>query len=154
MAIGDAAAAAGFEVYSDTQDRRLGYENDNQRGDELAGFVKTPRTLFGVSDSHYPTKQEGAAKTVGNNTTSLLIPILLPLPLDGSEQPNVQATFIGYSSGGGSSVFALSGDPATICNVANITATGFNITLLRTTGSYSSTISWYVNWVVSGILAA
>jgi hypothetical protein len=36
MAIGDTAAAAGLVVYPATQDARLGYENDNQRGDELA----------------------------------------------------------------------------------------------------------------------
>lgn len=36
MAIGDAAAAAGLQVFADTQDKRLGYQNDNVRGDELA----------------------------------------------------------------------------------------------------------------------
>lgn len=36
MAIGDKAAAKGLAVYAPTQDRRLGYQNDNQRGDELA----------------------------------------------------------------------------------------------------------------------
>jgi hypothetical protein len=36
MATGDAAAAAGLEVFASTQDIRLGYDNDNVRGDELA----------------------------------------------------------------------------------------------------------------------
>jgi len=36
MAIGDDAAAAGLAVYAATQDLRKGYENDNQRGDEIA----------------------------------------------------------------------------------------------------------------------
>lgn len=36
MAIGDLAAAAGLTVYPSTQDKRLGYQNDNQRGDDIA----------------------------------------------------------------------------------------------------------------------
>lgn len=36
MATGDAAAAAGLQVFASTQDIRLGYDNDNVRGDELA----------------------------------------------------------------------------------------------------------------------
>lgn len=36
MAIGDSAAAAGLAVFAPTQDKRLGYQNDNVRGDELA----------------------------------------------------------------------------------------------------------------------
>ncbi len=39
MAIGDAAAAAGLEVFPATQDKRLGYENDNYRGDEIAAEI-------------------------------------------------------------------------------------------------------------------
>jgi hypothetical protein len=42
MAIGDKAAAAGLVVYPATQDVRLGYENDNQRGDELATHMGDP----------------------------------------------------------------------------------------------------------------
>lgn len=36
MAIGDAAAAAGLATYTSTQDRRLGYENDNRNADYIA----------------------------------------------------------------------------------------------------------------------
>lgn len=36
MAIGDKAAAKGLQVFPGTQDRRLGYQNDNQRGDDIA----------------------------------------------------------------------------------------------------------------------
>jgi hypothetical protein len=43
MAIGDKAAAKGLVVYPNTQDKRLGYQNDNQRGDELADEI-TART--------------------------------------------------------------------------------------------------------------
>lgn len=39
MAIGDAAAAAGLATFPSTQDKRLGYENDNKRGDELAAEI-------------------------------------------------------------------------------------------------------------------
>jgi hypothetical protein len=45
MAIGDAAAAAGLKTYTAAQDRRLGYENDNQRGDELAAAMARITTL-------------------------------------------------------------------------------------------------------------
>ena len=36
MAIGDAGAAKGMVIYASTQDRRLGYQNDNQRADDIA----------------------------------------------------------------------------------------------------------------------
>jgi hypothetical protein len=36
MAIGDLARAAGLTVYEGTQDARYGYQNDNQRGDDIA----------------------------------------------------------------------------------------------------------------------
>lgn len=39
MATGDAAAAAGLSVFASTQDIRLGYNNDNIRGDELAAHL-------------------------------------------------------------------------------------------------------------------
>jgi hypothetical protein len=39
MATGDAAAAAGLAVFASTQDIRLGYNNDNVRGDELATHI-------------------------------------------------------------------------------------------------------------------
>jgi hypothetical protein len=39
MANGDAAAAAGLTVFLSTQDLRLGYDNDNVRGDELAAHL-------------------------------------------------------------------------------------------------------------------
>ena len=39
MATGDAAAAAGLAVFPPTQDLRLGYDNDNKRGDELANHM-------------------------------------------------------------------------------------------------------------------
>jgi len=39
MAIGDKAAAKGLVVYPATQAHSKGYENDNQRGDELADEI-------------------------------------------------------------------------------------------------------------------
>lgn len=48
MAIGDKAAAAGLAVYESTQDKRLGYENDNQRGDELATEILNRVTADGL----------------------------------------------------------------------------------------------------------
>jgi hypothetical protein len=39
MANGDAAAAAGLQTFAPTQDIRLGYDNDNIRGDELAAHL-------------------------------------------------------------------------------------------------------------------
>lgn len=41
MANGDAAAAAGLATFPATQDIRLGYDNDNIRGDELAAHITT-----------------------------------------------------------------------------------------------------------------
>ena len=39
MAIGDKAASKGLSVFPETQDHSLGYQNDNQRGDELADEI-------------------------------------------------------------------------------------------------------------------
>lgn len=39
MAIGDKARAKGLAVYTEAQDRRKGWENDNQRGDEIADVM-------------------------------------------------------------------------------------------------------------------
>lgn len=39
MATGDVAAAAGLTVFAGTQDIRLGYNNDNVRGDELGAHL-------------------------------------------------------------------------------------------------------------------
>lgn len=39
MANGDAAAAAGLATFAQTQDHGQGYDNDNIRGDELAGHM-------------------------------------------------------------------------------------------------------------------
>lgn len=41
MANGDAAAAAGLATFPSTQDIRMGYDNDNIRGDELAAHLTT-----------------------------------------------------------------------------------------------------------------
>lgn len=39
MAIGDTAAAAGLQVFPSSQDWRLGYQNDNQRGDDIGAHI-------------------------------------------------------------------------------------------------------------------
>jgi hypothetical protein len=39
MAIGDIAASAGLTVFVGTQDVRLGYQNDNQRGDDIGAHM-------------------------------------------------------------------------------------------------------------------
>lgn len=49
MAIGDKAAAAGLTTYTSTQDRRLGYENDNRNADYIAEDRARLTTLEGVA---------------------------------------------------------------------------------------------------------
>jgi hypothetical protein len=39
MATGDLAASKGLKTYTSAQDRRLGYDNDNQRGDDIAAAM-------------------------------------------------------------------------------------------------------------------
>jgi len=39
MAIGDKAAAKGLPVYAASQAHSLGYQNDNQRGDDIADEI-------------------------------------------------------------------------------------------------------------------
>jgi hypothetical protein len=39
MAIGDIGAAHGLVIYAGTQDRRLGYQNDNQRADDIGTLM-------------------------------------------------------------------------------------------------------------------
>jgi hypothetical protein len=45
MAIGDEARAAGLADFPSSQDRRLGWQNDMQRGDELARAMARIKTL-------------------------------------------------------------------------------------------------------------
>lgn len=45
MAIGDKAAAKGLQVFPSTQDRRLGFQNDNQRGDDIADTMTRLDTI-------------------------------------------------------------------------------------------------------------
>lgn len=49
MAVGDKAAAAGLTTYTSTQDRRLGFENDNRNADYIAEDRARLTTLEGVS---------------------------------------------------------------------------------------------------------
>jgi hypothetical protein len=47
VATGDKARARGLAVYDSAQDRRMGYDNDNQRGDEIAAVMdKTEPTQW------------------------------------------------------------------------------------------------------------
>jgi hypothetical protein len=48
VAIGDKAAAAGLAVYSSEQQSSKGYENDNQRGDELADLMGRTAVVEGA----------------------------------------------------------------------------------------------------------
>jgi len=57
MAVGDAAAAAGLQTWSATTDPRLGFQWDNQRGDDIAAEITArvagdalavPKTTFVV----------------------------------------------------------------------------------------------------------
>ena len=64
MAIGDAAAAKGLVVYPSTQDKRLGYQNDNQRGDELAAEITARETA--ISDL---TTKLGVTKIIISTST-------------------------------------------------------------------------------------
>lgn len=48
MAIGDKAAAKGLTVYSASQAHNLGYQNDNQRGDDIADEIDARTTADGL----------------------------------------------------------------------------------------------------------
>jgi hypothetical protein len=64
MATGDAAAAAGLSVVAPTADARLGYDDINRRGDELANHI--------VNGTHPFTKITGSATSaqIGNGTVT------------------------------------------------------------------------------------
>jgi len=72
VAIGDAAAAAGLATYASTQDRRLGYQNDNQRGDELAAALTRIKALeaqtIGVPKFSVAKSSAGQSLQAGNPT--------------------------------------------------------------------------------------
>ncbi|GAA0959170.1 hypothetical protein [Frigoribacterium faeni] len=68
MAIGDAAAAAGLATYTSNQDIRLGYENDNRRGDEIAAVMaRTTR----VENRNIVNAGLSSAQTDGSGTISV-----------------------------------------------------------------------------------
>jgi len=154
MAIGDDAAAAGYEVFEDTQDRRMGYQNDNQRGDDLARHVKVHRRLFGVNSVHYPSVQVGAERKIGNNLAGLSIDVLFPVAFKEGESPNVQANLIGYSpSAASATVLGLAQDRQSSATISNISLTGFTVDLQRSSSTYLSGFYWYIDWSARGVLA-
>jgi hypothetical protein len=91
MANGDKAAAAGLEVFAATQDARLGYDNDNIRGDELADHMTsgthTQAQIIGLADTlatkltktqdqyaadfAFRDSNIGTAQTTANNAAAL-----------------------------------------------------------------------------------
>ncbi|WIB68806.1 hypothetical protein DEI93_07190 [Curtobacterium sp. MCBD17_035] len=73
MAIGDAAAAAGLVVYGSDQDRSLGYQNDNQRGDDVAAVMARTDALEAAAlNPPLFSAYRGAAQNVGSNTWSVI----------------------------------------------------------------------------------
>jgi hypothetical protein len=67
MAIGDAAAAAGLAVFASAQDKRLGYQNDNQRGDDIAVEIAARAaadTALGASTAALSAGKLDASKIV------------------------------------------------------------------------------------------
>lgn len=48
MAIGDKAAAKGLAVYASSQAHSLGYQNDNQRGDDIADEIDARATAVAL----------------------------------------------------------------------------------------------------------
>jgi len=68
MAIGDAAAAAGLEVFPSSQDKRLGYQNDNKRGDELAAEIAARAAADTALTAAVALKLD-AAKVIFSDTT-------------------------------------------------------------------------------------
>jgi hypothetical protein len=73
MAVGDAAAAAGLTTWSSTSDPRLGYQYDNQRGDDIANEMtarangdaaSVQKTMFVVQPSATALPSSPAVGTV------------------------------------------------------------------------------------------
>ncbi|WP_223693797.1 hypothetical protein [Leifsonia poae] len=51
MAIGDKAASKGLAVFPSTQNHGLGYQNDNQRGDDIADVIDLIERRFTVQNA-------------------------------------------------------------------------------------------------------
>ena len=95
MANGDAAAAAGLATFAPTQDIRLGYDNDNIRGDELAahltnGTHPASAIISGVFDqARIPSLDASKITTGGFDATRITSGTL-----DGGRIPNLDASKI------------------------------------------------------------
>lgn len=79
MAIGDLAALAGLAVYNETQDRRLGYQNDNQRGDEIAEAMQGWTNLDGLMNSPFFLLQWGIGKITGTGVATIFEDVAFPV---------------------------------------------------------------------------
>lgn len=79
MAIGDLAALAGLAVYNETQDRRLGYQNDNQRGDEIAAAMQGWSNLDGSMELGFFLLQWGIGKITGTSAATIFEDVAFPM---------------------------------------------------------------------------
>lgn len=73
MAIGDLARQLGLKVFASTQDRRLGYENDNQRGDEIALVMQRATALESQSFKELFIVNAAADKAIAGNAENPLV---------------------------------------------------------------------------------
>lgn len=136
MANGDAAAAAGLATFAATQDIRLGYDNDNIRGDELAQHLTAgthPASAINsgvLADARIPTLD--ASKTVSGTFADARIP-----NLDGSKittgninvPGSVSSTVVNVKNTVGGNAIILTGSNGNSAFGGNMTVSGtINVT--------------------------
>lgn len=96
MANGDAAAAAGLTVFLSTQDLRLGYDNDNVRGDELAAHL-----ISGTHPASAITSGTLDIARIPNIPTSKLTgTVTIPVSNSTTTSTDIVGTNISNASGG------------------------------------------------------
>jgi hypothetical protein len=116
MAIGDAAAAAGLTVFPSSQDWRLGYQNDNQRGDDLANHITSgghnlanmtgtlPQSKGGTGGTDAPSARTALGITAANTPSGTGSNVQADLNYLASTKANAGGTWTGPVNAAGSVV--------------------------------------------------
>lgn len=136
MATGDAAARQGLKTYTSAQDRRLGWDNDNQRGDDVAATMDRLDTVEKFINQPIFSTYRGAAQNAPHTTWTTVSTAFAV--------PDLNIGFTSWNAGTGELVVAKAGVYRIFAHVQFIgtyTAIGVQVTRNTPTPDTANTLA-------------